>query len=174
MKIYTKTGDKGKTSLLGGTRVSKAHERIEAYGTVDELNSAIGVLRSTPSDHNEFLLEIQHILFNIGSILATEREVKFELKQVEPSDVEKLEKEMDRLNESLPPLKEFVLPGGSLANGHAHMCRSICRRAERRVVQLEDVPELLVKYLNRLSDYFFMLSRALLHEAGREEIKWRS
>lgn len=173
MKIYTKTGDKGETSLLGGTRVSKAHQKIEAYGTVDELNSSIGLLRTSAEAHDAFLLNIQHTLFNIGSLLATERKVNINLPEVNVSDIESLEKEIDRLNENLEPLRSFVLPGGSQASAYAHMSRCICRRAERRVVPLEGEYTFLIKYLNRLSDYLFVLSRALLHDAGLEEIKWQ-
>lgn len=173
MKIYTKTGDKGQTSLLGGTRVSKAHEKIEAYGTVDELNSSIGLLRTSAESHESFLLRIQHVLFNIGSLLATEREVKFSLPELVQSDIDALENEIDRLNEQLEPLKSFILPGGSKANAYAHMSRCICRRAERRVIPLEGEYTLLIKYLNRLSDYLFVLGRALLHQQGIEEIKWQ-
>ncbi len=175
MKIYTKTGDKGTTSLLGGTRVSKAHQKLEAYGTVDELNSVLGVVSSSSKVHQEFLQNIQHRLFNIGSLLAVEREVNFELPSVDAADIETLEKEIDRLNENLEPLRNFILPGGSVLSAQAHVARSVCRRAERRVVALEnDDYGILVQYLNRLSDYLFVLSREFLREEGKEEVKWES
>ncbi len=173
MKIYTKTGDKGETSLLGGTRVSKSHQKIEAYGTVDELNSALGVLRSSTDLDSDLLLEVQHVLFNIGSLLATEREVNFELPKLESTDVEKLENAIDLLNEDLPKLRNFILPGGSSAAAFAHMARTICRRAERRVVVLENIDVVVIHYLNRLSDYLFVLSRAILASEGKQEINWK-
>lgn len=173
MKIYTKTGDKGETSLLGGTRVSKAHQKIEAYGTVDELNAIIGSLRASTTHSSDFLLAIQHTLFNAGSLLALERKVNFEMPQVEESDITSLEKEIDRLNLDLPVLKNFILPGGSVPSGWAHQARTVCRRAERRVVVLEGDYSLIVQYLNRLSDYFFVLSRSLMKADGLDEIVWQ-
>lgn len=172
MKIYTKTGDKGETSLLGGTRVRKSHEKIEAYGTVDELNAAIGVLAASAPSHTAFLRAIQHNLFNVGSLLATERKLNFNLPELKESDILELENEIDRLNDQLPPLNNFILPGGSLQSAYAHMARTICRRAERRVVDLSENHSLIVQYLNRLSDYLFVLSRALLKQEGLEEIIW--
>lgn len=173
MKIYTKSGDKGTTSLLGGTRVSKDHQKIEAYGTVDELNSSIGVLVASQNTYTDFLTNIQHHLFNIGSLLAVEKEVSFELPSIEESDIEVLEKEIDKLNENLPELKNFILPGGSISSANAQLARTICRRAERRVVALADVKyAILVRYLNRLSDYLFVLGRALLHLDGKQEVIW--
>ncbi|MBR9859678.1 cob(I)yrinic acid a,c-diamide adenosyltransferase [bacterium] len=172
MKIYTKTGDKGTTSLLGGTRVSKAHQKIEAYGTVDELNSTIGLLRTETPKYDTVLKNIQNRLFNVGSLLATEREVSFQLPEIDEKDILYLEEQIDEMDKDLHQLKNFVLPGGSRSNGLAHMCRSICRRAERRVVVLEGDYEIIVQYLNRLSDYFFMLSRAVLHQEGKEETIW--
>jgi cob(I)alamin adenosyltransferase len=175
MKIYTKTGDKGSTSLLGGTRVSKAHQKLEAYGTVDELNSVIGIISASRPEHTEFLKAIQHLLFNIGSLLAVEREVKFELPKLEEEDIAALENEIDRLNENLPVLKNFILPGGSVLSGQTHLARCVCRRAERRVVALEnDSYNMVVQYLNRLSDYLFVLSREFLRLEGKEEVKWES
>lgn len=178
-KVYTKTGDAGTTGLIGGTRVPKHHLRLEAYGTVDELNSYIGLIRShdIESKSNEILLIIQNKLFLIGSRLATDDE-KSDLKQklpLEEADVLLLETEMDRMDEELPELTNFVLPGGSLANGFCHVARTVCRRAERRAIQLSceiDINPLLLKYLNRLSDYLFVLSRKVLLDANKDEIKW--
>lgn len=173
MKIYTKTGDKGETSLLGGTRVSKAHQKLEAYGTVDELNSNVGMIASLNKEHSDFLNKIQHRLFNIGSLLATEKEVNFELPSIDVNDITVLELEIDRLNETLPTLKNFILPGGSSSSAQAHIARCVCRRAERRVVALqEEKYTILVQYLNRLSDYLFVLSRDLLRLEGKTEVVW--
>ena len=173
MKIYTKTGDKGETSLLGGTRVSKAHQKIEAYGTVDELNASIGVLIASTQEYTDFLLNIQHHLFNIGSLLATERELNIQLPEIAQSDIEVIETEIDKMNDFLPKLNSFILPGGSISSANAQMARTICRRAERRVVVLDRDYSLVIQYLNRLSDYLFVLSRALLFKEGKEEIKWK-
>ncbi|WP_372750922.1 cob(I)yrinic acid a,c-diamide adenosyltransferase [Labilibaculum sp.] len=178
-KVYTKTGDSGTTGLIGGTRVPKHHMRLEAYGTVDELNSYIGLIRShdIESRSKEILLIIQNKLFLIGSRLATDEE-KSDLKQklpIEEADVLLLEAEMDRMDEELPELNNFVLPGGSMANGFCHVARTVCRRAERRANQLSseiDINPLLLKYLNRLSDYLFVLSRKVLFDANESEIKW--
>ncbi|MDB9883341.1 cob(I)yrinic acid a,c-diamide adenosyltransferase [Bacteroidia bacterium] len=173
MKIYTKTGDKGQTSLVGGTRVSKSDQRIEAYGTVDELNSAIGIIASTNEVHASFLKSIQHKLFNIGSILASESNLSFELPLISDADIVLLEKEIDRLNLELPTLKNFILPGGSVLSAHTHLARCVCRRAERRVVILEEENyTILVQYLNRLSDYLFVLSREYLRLEGQDEVIW--
>jgi cob(I)alamin adenosyltransferase len=174
MKIYTKTGDKGETSLLGGTRVSKAHAKLEAYGTVDELNSSLGIVAAGNALHQQKVLQIQHLLFNIGSLLAVEREVSFELPSIAEDDITWLEKEMDVMNEHLPALKNFILPGGSTISAQAHLSRCICRRAERRVVALNDEKyNLVVQYLNRLSDYLFVLSRDILHQEGINEVIWQ-
>ncbi|MBT8326923.1 MAG: cob(I)yrinic acid a,c-diamide adenosyltransferase [Bacteroidia bacterium] len=173
MKIYTKTGDKGETSLLGGTRVSKANQKLEAYGTVDELNSHVGMVASLNDNHKTFLQNIQHRLFNIGSLLATEKEVSFELPSIKIEDIEVLEQEIDKLNENLPTLKNFILPGGSSSSAQAHIARCVCRRAERRVVALQNENyTILVQYLNRLSDYLFVLSRDLLRIEEKEEVIW--
>lgn len=174
MKIYTKGGDKGETSLVGGTRVSKAHIKIEAYGTVDELNSSIGVFANALDNvYAPFLHNIQHKLFNIGSLLAAEDEVPFELPSIDDEDIVQLEKEIDRLNENLPKLKTFILPGGSVVCGQVHLSRCICRRAERRVVALEDESlSIILRYLNRLSDYLFILSRDVLRLENKPEVKW--
>lgn len=174
MKIYTKTGDKGTTSLLGGTRVKKSDPRIEAYGTVDELNSALGMLIVLFKNEAEFLLKCQHKLFNIGSLLACERDVPFELPTVSDNDIKDLEQKIDAYNEHLPPLKNFILPGGSQASAQAQICRTICRRAERRIIELEgDGYEILVKYLNRFSDFLFVLAREILFQEGKDEILWK-
>ena len=178
-KVYTKTGDSGTTGLIGGTRVPKHHLRLEAYGTVDELNSYIGLIRSHELEEKskEILLIIQNKLFLIGSRLATDEE-KSDLKQklpIEEEDILLLEREMDRMDEELEELNNFVLPGGSVANGFCHVARTVCRRAERRANQLSnevDINPLLLKYLNRLSDYLFILSRKVLLDVGADEIKW--
>jgi len=188
MKIYTKTGDKGKTSLLAGGRVKKSHLRIEAYGTIDELNSFTGVLSSNISadrkmnfSQKESLLQaisrIQHTLFNAGSIMACAEKPAFEIKGVEQDDISFLEKEMDRMNETLPELKNFILPGGSSAASGAHVCRSVCRRAERLAVQVAEEDENInniVIYINRLSDYFFVLARKLNLDSQTDEVVWVS
>lgn len=179
MKIYTKTGDKGQTSLIGGTRVSKSDLRIEAYGTVDELNSYIGLIRDQEQvDHHtkELLKEIQDRLFTIGAILATDPEKGHKkLPDLREEDVLLLETEMDKASEKLPVLKHFVLPGGFAASSFCHLARCVCRRAERLVVGLSEVStveDIVIKYLNRLSDYIFVLSRKLNIDNGIEENKW--
>jgi cob(I)alamin adenosyltransferase len=178
MKIYTKTGDTGTTSLLGGARVSKAHIRIEAYGTVDELNSYIGLLRDQPVNQNrkDILKTIQDRLFTLGADLATEpgkdKVVKPDLFE---SDIDLLETEMDRMDEQLPALTSFVLPGGHQSVSFAHLARCVCRRAERISIALNDqekVSPLVIKYLNRLSDYLFVLGRLMAQELNAEEVKW--
>lgn len=178
MKIYTKTGDKGKTSLFGKSRVDKDDIRIEAYGTVDELNSFIGVLLahlSNLKDASELLLKVQSKLFDIGSNLAADPSNDYPLPKITKEDILILENAMDNMNNELDPLKTFILPGGSIANGHCHVCRTVCRRAERRVVTLSKVadtePEIII-YLNRLSDYFFVLSRFILKKEGINEVPW--
>ncbi|MBX2844291.1 MAG: cob(I)yrinic acid a,c-diamide adenosyltransferase [Flammeovirgaceae bacterium] len=179
MKIYTKTGDKGQTSLLGGTRVSKTHTRIETYGTIDELNVQVGHLRDfeVNKKREEKILQIQNTLFTIGSILAAGAEAsKFKLPELSDSEIIFLEKEMDNMDEVLPAMKNFVLPGGHLAVTAAHRARVVCRRAERLCIHLsekEEVPELIIKFLNRLSDYFFVLSRMITKELEVEEIPWK-
>lgn len=178
MKIYTKKGDKGKTSLIGGTRVPKHHIRIEAYGTVDELNSWLGVIRDLTNNENvkTLLKEIQDRLFTVGSALAADPEhSKMILPDIKPADVETLELDMDRMNESLPELKNFILPGGHLTASYCHVARCVCRRAERLVVALaeqDEVDELVIQYMNRLSDHLFVLARFLAHNDGAEEITW--
>jgi len=179
MKIYTKTGDKGMTSLIGGTKVPKSHLRIEAYGTVDELNSYIGLCRDLLTDETvrRILQEIQDRLFTIGSALACDpiKEPKMQLPDLKETDVQLLENEIDRMNESIPPMKNFILPGGHPILSHLHIARCVCRRAERCCVRLEnEIPEpLIIKYINRLSDYLFVLSRYTGHEMNIAEIPWK-
>lgn len=179
MKIYTKTGDKGQTSLFGGKRVPKHHIRIEAYGTVDELNSYIGLVRDQTIDSNSFdaLIEIQDRLFTLGSILAVESgNSKVKVPELFEDDVLFLENEIDKMNESLPEMKSFVLPGGHTTVSYCHISRCVCRRAERLVILLseqEEVNELTFKYLNRLSDYLFVLARKLTMDLNAKEIPWK-
>lgn len=179
MKIYTKTGDKGQTSLIGGTRVAKDHIRIEAYGTVDELNSWMGVIRDSVEDINtkRLIIEVQDKLFTIGSHLASDPEKsKMKLPEISDEHVSVLEKEMDAIDAVVPPMKNFVLPGGHLSVSYCHVARCVCRRAERCVIHLSGeakVDEIIIRYLNRLSDYLFMLSRKLTMDLGVEEIPWR-
>jgi cob(I)alamin adenosyltransferase len=180
-KIYTKTGDKGTTSLIGGTKVPKSHLRIEAYGTVDELNSYIGLCKDLLSDKmaQEVLQEIQDRLFTIGSSLACDpiKEPKMRIPDLKEADVVLLEKEMDRMNETVPPMKSFILPGGHTTLSHLHIARCVCRRAERCCVRLEleslEVEPLIIKYINRLSDYLFVLSRYAGHQMKVKEIPWK-
>lgn len=178
-KIYTKTGDKGETSLIGGTRVPKHHIRIEAYGTVDELNSYIGLIRDLiKEDHPQFnlLIEIQDRLFTIGSILAADPEKsKMKLPELSEKDIQLLENAIDEMDKHLPEMKHFVLPGGHPTISHLHIARCVCRRAERNVIHLNEnapVNELTFKYLNRLSDYLFTLSRQLAVDYKAKEIPW--
>lgn len=179
MKIYTKTGDKGQTSLLGGSRVPKHHLRIESYGTIDELNSYIGLLRDQSIDkkHIDVLLEVQDRLFTIGSYLASEPEKsKVKIPELKEEDVFFLEKQIDELNEALPPMRSFVLPGGHTTVSFCHIARCVCRRAERIAVHLsetEQVNELILRYLNRLSDYLFILARKLTYELNANEVPWK-
>src|SRR5437763_4069905 len=176
-KIYTKKGDTGTTQLIGGTRVPKHHLRIEAYGTVDELNSFIGLIRDQhiSSHHKNILIEIQDRLFTIGSSLASDPEKsRMKIPDLNEEDVTLLEKEMDAMNEQLPEMKSFVLPGGHTTVSYCHLARCVCRRAERLSVQLAEtaadaVQPLVLKYLNRLSDYLFVLGRMLSHDLGAEE-----
>jgi cob(I)alamin adenosyltransferase len=180
-KIYTKTGDLGKTSLIGGTKVSKSHIRIESYGTVDELNSWIGLSKDHLSDavSKETLQEIQDRLFTIGSSLACDpdKEPLMKIPDLVEQDITVLEKEIDRMSDLLPVMKSFILPGGHVAVSTLHVARCICRRAERVCVLMQDdnmfVDPLVIRYLNRLSDYLFMLARYTAHLLGSEEIPWR-
>jgi cob(I)alamin adenosyltransferase len=199
MRIYTKTGDKGSTSLIGGTKVPKSHLRIESYGTVDELNSFIGLLNdqlaladaaqtSLPNpgsasplftDIYLFLREIQDRLFTIGSSLACdpEKEPKLKIPDLKEEDLTALEKAIDKMDAILPPMKSFLLPGGHIAVSTAHVARCVCRRAERSCVRLQEeafyVEPIVIRYLNRLSDYLFMLSRYTGHLLNAPEIPWK-
>lgn len=176
MKIYTKTGDKGTTSLLSGTRVSKADMRLDAYGTLDELNSWLGVLASElPANSFPLLTKIQSELFSMGSYLALEGEATFQMPKLDPDLVNALERQIDSWNEQLPELKNFILPSGSKASSMAQVARTITRRAERRVVALAnevEVKEEIQVFLNRLSDFFFVLARFILHKEGLEQRIW--
>ena len=178
-RIYTKTGDKGTTSLIGGTKVPKSHLRIEAYGTIDELNSFIGLLGDhLPPSFPTMIREIQDRLFTIGASLACdpEKEPKFAIPDLREPDIQGLEKSIDAMDAQLPPMKSFVLPGGHLAVSTAHVCRCVCRRAERCVVRLQDeepVEPLVLQYLNRLSDYLFQLARFIGHRLSIPEIPWK-
>lgn len=178
MKIYTKKGDKGQTSLIGGTRVPKYHLRIESYGTVDELNVYIGLIRGQDIDSSiqEVLKEIQDRLFTVGASLAADPEKsKMKIPDLHLSDIEFLETEIDKMNDLLPPLKHFILPGGSDPVSFCHLARVVCRRAERLSVQLSTesfVDEKVIVYLNRLSDYLFILGRKIAFDSNIEEFIW--
>lgn len=180
MKIYTRTGDKGETGLLGGTRVPKDDARIEAYGTVDELNSQVGMLRDLAGiAHADALIAIQETLFTIGSHLAStnaDERARFKVPPVAEPEIERLEKAMDAMDRELEPMRSFILPGGHPAASQAHICRTVCRRAERRVVHLAGMtavePE-LVRYLNRLSDFLFVLARYLGKAHGVADTPWK-
>ena len=185
MKVYTKTGDTGTTALFGGTRVPKHHIRIESYGTVDELNSHIGLIRDQEINllYKNVLIEVQDRLFTVGAILATppEKEVlkngqkRLQNLGILETDIEFLENEIDTMENSLPPMTHFVLPGGHTTVSYCHIARCVCRRAERLAVHLNDIEptdELVIKYLNRLSDYLFVLARKLSHDLNADEVKW--
>lgn len=182
MKIYTKTGDKGKTSLIGGTKVAKSHIRIESYGTVDELNSWIGLCCDLIQDEKSkiALREIQDRLFTIGSSLASdpEKETKMKIPDLHDTDISFLENEIDRMDGLLPAMKNFILPGGHPTVSNLHITRCVCRRAERCVVRLEteneEVEPIVIKYLNRLSDYLFILARFTGLQLKVEEIPWKA
>jgi cob(I)alamin adenosyltransferase len=185
MKVYTKTGDQGTTALFGGTRVPKHHIRIESYGTIDELNSHIGLIRDQDIHQNykDILMHIQDRLFTIGAILATDPDkatlksgqARLNIPKISNKDIELLEKEMDQMEDSLPPMTHFVLPGGHQTVSFCHIARTVCRRAERLAAHLNDLepfqPETLM-YINRLSDYLFVLARKLSKDLQAEEIKW--
>lgn len=179
MKIYTKTGDEGTTSLFGGKRVSKSDLRINSYGTVDELNSWIGLLRDQEvnSTRSSALIEIQNCLFIIGSVLATEPgNLKVKIPMLSDNDILFLEREIDSMDQTLPPMRSFVLPGGHQSVSFGHLARTVCRRAERLVIELhliEPTNLLVVKYLNRLSDYLFVLCRKMTLELGVTETPWK-
>jgi cob(I)alamin adenosyltransferase len=185
MKVYTKTGDTGTTALFGGTRVPKHHIRIESYGTVDELNSHIGLIRDQEinQSYKNVLIEVQDRLFTVGAILATppENELlkngqpRLNINRISDSDISFLENEIDKMDTSLPQMTHFVLPGGHTTVSYCHIARCVCRRAERLVVhlhELEPTDEEVIKYLNRLSDYLFVLARKLSFELEAEEVKW--
>ena len=185
MKVYTKTGDKGTTALFGGTRVPKHHIRIDSYGTVDELNSHIGLIRDQDinQQYKDILIIIQNKLFTVGAILATDPEKmilkngkeRLNINKISAEDIELLEREMDAMNEVLPPMTHFVLPGGHQTVSFCHVARCVCRRAERLASALNDLepflPEALI-YLNRLSDYLFVLARKLSSDLQADEVKW--
>ena len=179
MKVYTRKGDKGTTGLIGGTRVPKHTLRIEAYGTVDELNSYIGLLRDKAlnKDYKEDLIEIQDRLFTLGSLLAEDKtKSKMTLPQLQQSDVDFLEQKIDLMDAELPPMKSFILPGGHETVSFCHITRCVCRRAERLVTALNteiELDELITAYLNRLSDYLFVYSRYLSLKLKAEEIPWQ-
>jgi cob(I)alamin adenosyltransferase len=181
LKIYTKTGDLGKTSLIGGTKVPKSHLRIESYGTIDELNSYIGLVSDHSGDEytKSIIKEIQDRLFTVGSSLACDpdKEPLMKIPDLKETDVELLEKEIDRMNETLPPMKFFIIPGGHVAVSTTHVARCICRRAERLCVNMQEhdlfVDPLVIKYINRLSDYLFVLARYTGHLLGVAELPWR-
>ncbi len=181
MKVYTKTGDKGQTSLVGGQRVSKCCNRLESYGTIDELNSHIGVLITYCVDlqDKEFLTDVQGKLFVVGGYLATDNSQR-EVRQgniVTPEMVASVEQEIDRIQDGLPPIRLFILPGGCRGAAYAHVCRTVCRRSERQILRLAEtgaeVDEQVLAYVNRLSDYLFVLARKLNVESGTEEVIWR-
>jgi cob(I)alamin adenosyltransferase len=181
IKIYTKTGDAGKTSLIGGTKVAKSNIRIDSYGTIDELNSFIGMVRDQLNDtpSKDVLKEIQDRLFTIGSSLACDpdKEPLMKIPDLKEEDVTFLEHQIDKMNETLPAMKNFILPGGHLAVSTTHVARCVCRRAERICVLMQEndefVDPLVLKYLNRLSDYLFVLARYIGHLLNAEEIAWK-
>ena len=179
MKIYTKTGDAGTTGLFGGKRLPKNHLRIEAYGTVDELNSYVGLVRdvATNGDVRDLLKSVQDRLFTIGSNLASDPDKNVITPDLNPADIEALEQAIDQMNTELPDLRNFILPGGHTTVSFCHIARCVCRRAERLTVALhenEPIEALILKYLNRLSDYLFVLARKLGKDLGSEEIAWTS
>ena len=185
MKIYTKTGDEGMTALFGGTRVPKHHIRIQSYGTVDELNSWLGLLRDQDiaKEYQQLLMKIQENLFTAGAILATDPDKallksgkeRLNIPKISPADVTLLENEMDKMDESLPAMTHFVLPGGHPTVSYCHIARTVCRRAERMACLLNEnqpIEATVLTYLNRLSDFLFVLSRKLSYDLKAEEIKW--
>jgi len=179
MKVYTKKGDKGQTQLLGGSIVDKDHVKLECYGTIDELNSFIGNIydQDLKEFHKEILLNIQNQLFNLGSVISFDgKKDKIKLPNITAKNIEMLEKAIDKMEESLPMLKNFILPSGHPTTSKCHIARTVCRRAERNLVTLSktsEIDNLHLQYLNRLSDYLFVLSRAVLKENNAEEIEWQ-
>lgn len=179
MKIYTRTGDKGNTSLIGGKKVPKSHLRIESYGTVDELIAHIGMLRDlwNNEETGRLLLDIQDRLMTCSAILATDCEdCKLAIPEMREQDITDLEKAIDEMELVLPPLKSFVLPGGHVASSQCHIARTVCRRAERQIIRLSSelfVPDTVIRYMNRLSDYLFVLSRKVLHDFKLTDIPWK-
>ncbi|WP_421751527.1 cob(I)yrinic acid a,c-diamide adenosyltransferase [Croceimicrobium sp.] len=179
MKIYTKTGDKGQTSLVSGERVAKNHARIEAYGTVDELNACIAVMKDSAKfkDFNPDIENIQSTLFSIGSHLSATEKNKYPLPEIKESLIQKLEQDMDTMNLELEQLRSFIIPGGDLSASYAHVARTICRRAERRVIDLElqeiSMHPVILPFLNRLSDYLFTLARYYTLKHNGVETKWK-
>ena len=178
MKIYSKKGDKGKTSLIGGKIVDKHNLSVDAYGTIDELNSFVGLLKDYVEDKkiNEVLHNIQLKLFSVGSILASAGDNNFSEKvSIEKKDIEDIESNIDNMNNQLPEIKNFIIPGGHKISSYCHVCRSICRRAERRISELNNLYKInpyILSYINRLSDFFFVLSRHIKHSDNVEETYW--
>ena len=179
--IYTRTGDSGTTSLVGGTRVKKNHARVQAYGTIDELNSFIGLLLATDAERwtlpeKEFLTWVQNLMFDLGAYLATDNSGnKNESSVLGQNAISRVELEIDRLDNMLPPLKAFILPGGTQQAAVAGVCRAVCRRAERDIITLNDnnmVDADVIRFVNRISDYFFILSRYLNYKSGVKETEW--
>ncbi len=177
-KIYTKTGDEGQTALFGGKRLPKSHLRIECYGTVDELNSYLGLVRDRSDDEHvrAILFEIQNRLFDLGANLATDPSKNLTTPTIAQADIQLLENEIDAMEETLPALKNFILPGGHPTVSHCHVARCVCRRAERLVVALnmeEPVAAEVLRYLNRLSDFLFVLARKIGQDLGATEVVWK-
>lgn len=178
MKIYTRKGDKGYTSLIGGTRLSKNHIRIDSYGDVDELNAWIGLLADTLPDarNKDVLIPIQDNLFTLGAQLASDPDKsRMEIPELEEGDITRLEQEIDKMEQSLPTMKSFILPGGAVEISYCHIARAVCRRAERKVIALmekEQCPGIIAAYLNRLSDFLFMLARKTASDLSVAERKW--
>ncbi len=179
MKIYTKTGDKGSTALFTGKRVPKHHIRIDSYGTLDELNSWLGLIRDQEIDqhYQGVLVQIQDKLFTLGAILATEpsKDKRLKIPRISENDSSVLEKEIDAMNQELPPMTHFILPGGHTTVSYCHVARTVCRRAERMMTLLHEenpLPETVLAYINRLSDYLFVLARKLSKDLKAKEVKW--
>jgi len=180
IRVYTKTGDSGETSLASGTRVLKSHPRLEAYGSVDELNSHLGYLQCQIPDKTaaELILKAQHKVFIVSSTLASdEPQLSGKLPQIEDSDIAELEQDCDRMLDGLPPLMNFIIPGGHPLVASCHIARTVCRRAERNIIALNQtvsIPSNLIKYINRLSDYLFVVARKIASDLDVEELKWMS